>query len=72
MPTIDLGKYFDERGTAVLANERRLRELGLNVKRTPAGSIQTVGPGAVLGLFDLDFERQDEKFSAELVEFLNN
>jgi hypothetical protein len=43
MQTLDVGKYFDERGSAVLANEHRLRELGLDVLRTPIGTLVPVG-----------------------------
>jgi len=70
MGTLNLGKYFDERGSAVLANEHRLRELGLDVQKSQVGTLQPVGSGGVLGLYDLAFERRDRNFSAELVEFL--
>jgi hypothetical protein len=71
MATVDLSKYFDERGVAALAYEHQLRELGLYVLKTPAGTLHPGTYGGVLGLFDLAFERRDEHFSAELIEFLS-
>ena len=68
MQQIDLKRYLDERGSAVLANEHRLHELGLDVVKSPVGTLHQ-GAG-VFGLYDLAFERRDPNFSAELVEFL--
>ena len=72
MAAPDLSKYLDERGAAVLAHEDRLRELGLNVLKEKVGNLVPPAYGGIIALFDLAFERRDEKFSAELVEFLKN
>ncbi len=61
MATLNLGKYFDQRGSDVLANEHRLREFGLDVHKTPVGTLQPVGSGGVLGLYDLAFECGDQR-----------
>jgi hypothetical protein len=67
---VNLQKYFDERGRAVLAHEHRLRELGLIVLKTQVGTLQPVAYGGILSLYDLAFERRDEQFSPELIQFL--
>ncbi len=73
MTTVDLRKYLDERGRAVLANEQKLSELGLTVVKAPAGNrLPVASSGGVLGLYDLSFVRRDRNFSQQLVEFLTN
>jgi hypothetical protein len=66
MGALNLGKYFDECGSPVLANEHRLQQLGLDVLKTPVCTLQPVGSGGVLGLYDLAFERRDKDFSPEV------
>lgn len=70
MATVNLNKYLDKRGSAVLAHEHRLRELGLYISKTPVGTLHPGAYGVVLGLFDFAFERRDVNFSGELIEFL--
>ena len=72
MAAPDLNRYLDERGRLVLLHEDRLRELGLNVIKAPVGTLHPSTYGGVLGLFELAFERRDEHFSVELVEFLSS
>jgi hypothetical protein len=67
----ELDIYLDARGEAVLNHEPRLQELGLTVLKTKAATI--LRPvGGVIDLFDLEFARRDETFSAELIQFLEN
>jgi hypothetical protein len=71
MATIEMGKYFDERGRSVLIYEHQLEALGLFVLKTEVGKLYPSGvSGGILSLYDLRFEKQQERFSNELIEFL--
>jgi hypothetical protein len=67
----NFAQYFDNRGAAVLAYEHPLRELGLIVHKTPVAGFR-VPAGHTGSLYDLAFERRDEKFSPELIRLLEN
>lgn len=71
--SIELAKYFDERGRKVLEHEYPLRELGLIVGKARVGEwTPSAGSGGVFGLYDLQFRKTSEKFSEQLVEFMRD
>jgi len=75
MPTLNVGEFLDRHrgGKALLRNEDRLRDLGLNVhKRRQFGTLRPVGSGGVFSFYNLAFERRDKNFSTELIEFLKD
>jgi hypothetical protein len=66
----ELKKYFDEHGSALLANEHQLERWGLMVVKEPFGTLQ-IGP-ATLALYDLTYRRRDKEFSSALISYLKN
>ncbi|MGA2990217.1 MAG: hypothetical protein ABSD88_07050 [Candidatus Korobacteraceae bacterium] len=73
METFDPSKYLNERGHNVLLYEDQLRALGLNVVKTEFGKLYPPGAsGGIFSLYDLKFEKKDEKFSDQLSAFLRD
>jgi hypothetical protein len=72
MTPTELEKYLDERGHRVLVYEHELGRLGLFVLKAEVGKLYPEGGAGIFSLYDLQFKKKHETFSAELSEFLKD